>query len=360
MDIYTTLLEMLLKKTKKEGIRTGLKMAMELYEESGYFSYDDLSDKELLKETIDGYLAAMETINGYLAADDSDNMNYISSHTRKKKYIFINLTNCSEMDSCAISQSLGIDFYDSYHFPVNTQHGDELRLYDYVPNDFVTLRTPMVYLVDSISSLQNNETWYNMRKSKQDLVIDRNGNRCLLYVLVKAPQEIDKTRTWKKYRLKISYSWGDEELTEKTFDNFEDAWTIAQNMALKEMETASSEYGDDDKNCEIGLTIDKKRKHIDLHYTHDNSHCYYDIIESLADVPDSMKIPLEGGTLIAERSLDSDYPGIDIEFIPDGNTETPSTYPRVVVEKPKDGKLRCLVWGNKDSEDYSNKIEFDI
>lgn len=32
MDIYTTLIKMLLEKTKKEGVKTGLKMAMELYE----------------------------------------------------------------------------------------------------------------------------------------------------------------------------------------------------------------------------------------------------------------------------------------------------------------------------------------
>lgn len=157
-----------------------------------------------------------------------------------------------------------------------------------------------------------------------------------------AMDESDSKMT-KRYRLKISYSWGDEEENEKSFDDFEDAWTIARNMALKEMETASSEYGDDNGNCEIGLTFDKTRRRIDLHYTHDDSHCYYDIVESLVDAPDSMNIPLEGGTLVAERSLDPDYPGIDMEFVPNGNTETPCTYPRVVVEKSKGEKLRCLV-----------------
>lgn len=49
-----------------------------------------------------------------------------------------------------------------------------------------------------------------------------------------------------------------------------------------------------------------------------------------------------------------------MEFVPNGNTETPCTYPRVVIEKPKGEKLRCLVWGIKDSEDYTDKIEFDL
>lgn len=61
MDIYTTLMKMLLKKTKKEGVRTGLKMAMELYEQSGHLSYNDLYDKELLEEAIDGCLAMDES-----------------------------------------------------------------------------------------------------------------------------------------------------------------------------------------------------------------------------------------------------------------------------------------------------------
>lgn len=149
MDIYTTLVEMLLKRTKKEEVRTGLKMAMELYEQSGHLSYNDLYDKELLEEAIDGCLAM----------DESD------------------------------------------------------------------------------------------------------------------------SKMTKRYRLKISYSWGDEEENEKSFDDFEDAWTIARNMALKEMETASSEYGDDNGNYEIGLTFDKTRRRIDLHYTHDDSHCYYDMLQ---------------------------------------------------------------------------------
>lgn len=32
--------------------------------------------------------------------------------------------------------------------------------------------------------------------------------------------------------------------------------------------------------------------------------------------------------------------------------------PRVVFEKPVEGKLRALIWANKDSEDYSEEIEF--
>ena len=84
------------------------------------------------------------------------------------------------------------------------------------------------------------------------------------------------------------------------------------------------------------------------------------VLSVLAPVSLCTAFTVTGLTLIAERSLDPDYPGIDMEFVPNGNTETPCTYPRVVIEKPKGEKLRCLVWGIKDSEDYTDKIEFDL
>ena len=33
--------------------------------------------------------------------------------------------------------------------------------------------------------------------------------------------------------------------------------------------------------------------------------------------------------------------------------------PRVSFEKPIGGKLRALIWANKDLEDYSDEIEFE-
>ena len=51
--------------------------------------------------------------------------------------------------------------------------------------------------------------------------------------------------------------------------------------------------------------------------------------------------------------------GVDIEFVPDNEKELLYTRPRVVIEKPKGEKLRCLIWNNKSSEDYSDKITFE-
>lgn len=57
---------------------------------------------------------------------------------------------------------------------------------------------------------------------------------------------------------------------------------------------------------------------------------------------------------------DPNYPGVDVEFISNNdNNENKASRPRVVFEYPKDGGLRMLIWANRDSEDYTDIIEFD-
>jgi hypothetical protein len=57
---------------------------------------------------------------------------------------------------------------------------------------------------------------------------------------------------------------------------------------------------------------------------------------------------------------DPNYPGVDVEFISNSkDAENKASRPRVVFEYPKDGGLRMLIWANRDSEDYTDIIEFD-
>lgn len=105
-----------------------------------------------------------------------------------------------------------------------------------------------------------------------------------------------------------------------------------------------------------------------MHYTYDNSYCYYDVLpQEVTDKDcirqpekaDTIKISMDGGYLAIDKSQNPDYPGIDIEFVPNNEKELLYTRPRVVIEKPKGEKLRCLIWNNKSSEDYSDKIIFE-
>lgn len=73
-----------------------------------------------------------------------------------------------------------------------------------------------------------------------------------------------------------------------------------------------------------------------------------------------IKVKVKGGYLRATISEDPDYPGIDVEFVPD-NYDGTFTIPRVLFEQPKDWKdiqCRALIWRNKDEEDYTDEIEW--
>ena len=73
------------------------------------------------------------------------------------------------------------------------------------------------------------------------------------------------------------------------------------------------------------------------------------------------KLPIKNGYLEIMASQDPNYPGLDIEYIDNAaSKEEPHTRPRVLIECPEDtNKLRALIWGNPDSEDYDTEIEFE-
>ena len=77
----------------------------------------------------------------------------------------------------------------------------------------------------------------------------------------------------RKYGLKISYSWGDEEpiIEYKTKDM---AWRKAKKLAMNEAELVSEE-----QQSEVGLSFNKEEGRIILHYNYCDDFCFYDIIE---------------------------------------------------------------------------------
>lgn len=74
----------------------------------------------------------------------------------------------------------------------------------------------------------------------------------------------------------------------------------------------------------------------------------------------SMIVIKSKGYFSIEESLDNNYPGVDIEFVSDDEIGQSISRPRILFEYPKDGRLRVLVWADRDSENYTNEIVFDI
>lgn len=68
---------------------------------------------------------------------------------------------------------------------------------------------------------------------------------------------------------------------------------------------------------------------------------------------------VEGGYIRATAAQDENYPGIDVEFVPNKPQEDALSFPRVLVEKPLDSdNLRAVIWANPNDEDYSDEIKF--
>lgn len=77
----------------------------------------------------------------------------------------------------------------------------------------------------------------------------------------------------------------------------------------------------------------------------------------------AMEVNVPGGVLRATKSLDLEYPGVDIEFIAAAEDRSCGKFqsrPRVLMEyKIEDDELRVAIWADEKSEDYSGDIEFN-
>lgn len=82
--------------------------------------------------------------------------------------------------------------------------------------------------------------------------------------------------------------------------------------------------------------------------------------DELNEETKEIKVKTKGGYLCATDSGDINYPGIDIEYVADQEDENIKSRPRIVFEYPQEGRLRVLIWEDKDSEDYTREIIFSI
>lgn len=86
---------------------------------------------------------------------------------------------------------------------------------------------------------------------------------------------------------------------------------------------------------------------------------HWSIIEVPSN-PNKIEIKVKDGCLIATASTDPNYPGIDVEYIPNEVDEASISEPRILLEKPTDSnELRALIWNDSQNEDYTDKIVFN-
>ena len=76
--------------------------------------------------------------------------------------------------------------------------------------------------------------------------------------------------------------------------------------------------------------------------------------------PNEFTVKVKSGCFCVTECGDIDYPGIDIEFVANNDNGDNLSRPRVLFECPVDGNLRVLIWDDKDNEDFTREIKFDI
>lgn len=120
---------------------------------------------------------------------------------------------------------------------------------------------------------EDNSSEELMNETAEQIFMDYGVNVTVLYP--NDTVEIDKTERKDSALIKISYSWGDtdHDIPCKTKAL---AWKLAEELALREKETASFEHDD----CAITITFDKANWKIILHYSYDNTYCYFDIVDN--------------------------------------------------------------------------------
>ena len=72
-----------------------------------------------------------------------------------------------------------------------------------------------------------------------------------------------------------------------------------------------------------------------------------------------ISVKVDGGIIIARKSTDSNYPGIDVEFVADNENPKNLSRPRVLFESSKEQGLRALIWDDQNNEDYTNEVVFN-
>ena len=74
----------------------------------------------------------------------------------------------------------------------------------------------------------------------------------------------------------------------------------------------------------------------------------------------TVNVNLKNGILNAQPSVDPDYPGIDIEFLPYNEDPNALSRPRILFEQDQDTKkLRAVIWDDSTKEDFTEIIDFN-
>ena len=99
------------------------------------------------------------------------------NQSKNNSFVFINLSTAYDWKSyMQVIQQSGLSVLDVRNSVVKERNIFILDLFNQIDEDLISLKTPLIYFVDSFLSCYNNSLWYSLREIHNDIVIDRNGN----------------------------------------------------------------------------------------------------------------------------------------------------------------------------------------
>lgn len=103
----------------------------------------------------------------------------------QKSYMFVDLSTMYDRDSYRdmIVRLLGITLLDKAECSPSIRDAENITLYGMLSFNYIDLATPILYFVDTFTSLLHNRLWFEMRDISRDLVVDRHGNILPLRVI---------------------------------------------------------------------------------------------------------------------------------------------------------------------------------
>ena len=103
---------------------------------------------------------------------------YASRHQIQNSYFLIDMATILDRSWYLdfITQKLEFNILDRISIPYSQRDSSEVCLYSALSWSVLRKKCPILFFVDSMNSLLNNDLWFNCRDCDADLVVDRNGN----------------------------------------------------------------------------------------------------------------------------------------------------------------------------------------
>ncbi len=143
---------------------------------SKYYSFNYLkTDCKGLFYAKDYHIIEMDFAKWFKESYDFFKNNYPNYPS---KYVLIDLTTIYNREDYynVLQNDLAIEFLDREVISLKQRNATEIPLHQTISFNLLDCNSPLLYFVDTFTSLFHNDLWFKMRNMEKDIVVDRHGN----------------------------------------------------------------------------------------------------------------------------------------------------------------------------------------